>query len=130
MRRGRTPSSTMCCLPQANRSCSAMVSWSRGRKRPLPVRTECTCVVDGNGWRSTMQDIIRRQALTHAKPQRRTRARRDDAVLICAVPPSLLVLFVVVPLMAFVWRATADPAFWPSLTKPLVLDALWVTFLT
>jgi molybdate transport system permease protein len=77
-----------------------------------------------------MEDVIRHQVLAQARARRRTRSRRDDAMLICAVPTGLLVLFIVVPLVALVWRATADPAFWPSLTKPLVLDALWVTFLT
>jgi molybdate transport system permease protein len=77
-----------------------------------------------------MEDVMRHQVGAHAQARRRARVRRDDAVLICAVPTSLVILFIVVPLVALIWRATADPAFWPSLTKPLVLEALWVTFLT
>jgi molybdate transport system permease protein len=56
--------------------------------------------------------------------------RRQAAPVACAAPTALLVLFIVLPLVALLWRASADPAFWPSLTKPLVLDALWVTLLT
>ncbi len=48
----------------------------------------------------------------------------------CAVPTSLLVLFIVIPLAALVWRAVIDPMLWSSLTKRIVLDALWVTGLT
>jgi molybdate transport system permease protein len=40
------------------------------------------------------------------------------------------VLFIVIPLAALIWRAMADPAFWPSMTKPVVLEALWVTLIT
>jgi molybdate transport system permease protein len=58
------------------------------------------------------------------------RARRDNAVLMYAVPTSLLVLFSIIPLVALIWRATADPTFWPSLTKRLVPEALWVTLTT
>src|SRR4030095_1557303 len=34
------------------------------------------------------------------------------------------------PLAALVWRAVIDPTLWSSLTKRIVLDALWVTGLT
>lgn len=60
----------------------------------------------------------------------RTRVWRDEAALSCAVPTVLLVMFIVIPLMALVWRATADPSFWSSMSRPLVLEALWVTLLT
>jgi molybdate transport system permease protein len=39
-------------------------------------------------------------------------------------------MFIVIPLAALIWRAAADPAFWPSMTKPVVYEALWVTLLT
>ena len=39
-------------------------------------------------------------------------------------------LFIVIPLVALVWRAVIDPTLWSSLTKSIVLDALWVTGLT
>jgi molybdate transport system permease protein len=68
--------------------------------------------------------------LSPSKVVIRARARWDDAVFICAVPTSLLMMLIVIPLVALIWRATADPAFWPSLTKRLVLDALWVTLIT
>jgi molybdate transport system permease protein len=57
-------------------------------------------------------------------------SRRVDAGWFCVVPTSLLVLFIVVPLAALVWRAIIDPTLWSSLTKRIVLDALWVTGLT
>jgi molybdate transport system permease protein len=53
-----------------------------------------------------------------------------DAAAFWTVPTGALVFFIVAPLLALVWRAVVDPAFWPSLSKPLVLDALWVTCLT
>jgi molybdate transport system permease protein len=34
------------------------------------------------------------------------------------------------PLAALVWRAVSDPTLWSSLTKRIVLEALWVTGLT
>ena len=45
--------------------------------------------------------------------------RRADTALWCAVPTSLLVLFIVVPLVALVWRAVIDPTLWSSLTEVL-----------
>ena len=36
----------------------------------------------------------------------------------------------VVPLVALIWRATAAPVFWSSMTEPVVLEALWVTLVT
>jgi len=41
-----------------------------------------------------------------------------------------LLLFIVIPLVALIWRAAADPGVWPSLTKPVVREALRVTLLT
>lgn len=64
------------------------------------------------------------------KAQGRVRSQRDEAGRFCLVPSALLVLFIVIPLVALIWRAMADPAFWPSMTKPLVVDALRVTFVT
>jgi molybdate transport system permease protein len=60
----------------------------------------------------------------------RIRAQLAAAGLLCAVPSGALVLFIVVPIVALAWRAAVDPAFWPSLTTSLVLEALWVTFVT
>jgi molybdate transport system permease protein len=54
----------------------------------------------------------------------------DPAALFCSVPTALLVLFVAVPLLALLWRGAADPTFWSSLSKRLVLDALQVTVVT
>ena len=42
----------------------------------------------------------------------------------------LLLLLVVVPVLALLWRALASPSFWPSLRAPLVLDALRLTLVT
>jgi molybdate transport system permease protein len=50
--------------------------------------------------------------------------------LFCSVPTALLLMFIDIPLVALIWRAAADAAFWPSMTKPVVREALWVTLLT
>ena len=39
-------------------------------------------------------------------------SRRVDTALWCAVPTGLLVLFIVIPLVALVWRAVIDPTLW------------------
>lgn len=39
-------------------------------------------------------------------------------------------LFVVSPLAALAWRAATSPAFWPSLAKPIVRDALFLSAAT
>jgi molybdate transport system permease protein len=75
-----------------------------------------------------MEQVIHEQPL--ARVQARVRARRDQTGLFCAIPTALLVLFIVIPLVALLWRATADPSFWPSMTKPVVHEALWVTLIT
>ena len=75
-----------------------------------------------------MEQVIHEQPLARVKA--RVRARRDQTGLLCAVPTALLMLFIVIPLVALLWRATADPSFWPSMTKPVVLEALRVTFIT
>jgi molybdate transport system permease protein len=59
-----------------------------------------------------------------------TRSLPTAGSFFLAIPTAALVLFIVVPLMALIWRAVAEPTFWPSLTKPVVLDALWVTCVT
>jgi molybdate transport system permease protein len=77
-----------------------------------------------------MERVIQARSLTRVKSQRRLQMQRDRTGLFCVVPAALLLLFITVPLLALIWRATADPAFWPSLSKSLVLEALWVTLLT
>jgi molybdate transport system permease protein len=77
-----------------------------------------------------MEQVIHARSLTRVTSQRRLPTRRDRTSLFCAVPTALLLMFITIPLLALIWRATADPAFWPSMTKPLVLEALWVTLLT
>jgi molybdate transport system permease protein len=77
-----------------------------------------------------MEQVIREQSLPRAQARERGRGRRDDPARFCAVPTALLVLFIVIPLAALVWRAVADPAFWPSMTKPVVSEALRVTLIT
>jgi molybdate transport system permease protein len=81
-------------------------------------------------WKGEMKSVRLWGPLPPATMMKRHRVRRDDAALLCAVPTALLVMFIVIPLLALVWRAAADPAFWPSLTKRLVLEALWVTLVT
>lgn len=77
-----------------------------------------------------MEQVIHKESLPRMKGREHVRGRRDDTGRVCAVPTTLLVLFIVIPLGALVWRAMVDPAFWPSMTKPVVLEALWVTLTT
>jgi molybdate transport system permease protein len=77
-----------------------------------------------------MEQVIREESLPKVRTREPGRRRSDDTARLCAVPSALLVLFIVIPLAALVWRAVADPAFWPSMTKPVVVEALWVTWLT
>jgi molybdate transport system permease protein len=77
-----------------------------------------------------MQQVVHNQAFPQSIHRLRGWNRRVDSALWCAVPTSLLVLFIVIPLVALVWRAVIDPTLWSNLTKRIVLDALWVTGLT
>jgi molybdate transport system permease protein len=77
-----------------------------------------------------MEQVLREQSLARAKVQGRMRTPRDEAGVWCAVPTALVMLFIVIPLVALIWRATADPTFWRSMTKPVVVEALWVTLVT
>lgn len=79
---------------------------------------------------SQTEFVLPQGSLAPSTMMQRTRVWRDEAALSCAVPTVLLVMFIVIPLMALVWRATADPSFWSSMSRPLVLEALWVTLLT
>src|SRR5262249_18526206 len=72
-----------------------------------------------------MEQVIREESLAQVRTWDRMRRRPDDTVRLCAVPSALLVLFIVIPLVALVWRAMADQAFWPSMTKPVVVAACW-----
>src|ERR1051326_824762 len=106
-----------------------MVFWlwllHRGR---TDVRVMATAHQDAVGRR--MQQVAQHQAFPQSMHRPRGWSRRADTALWCAVPTSLLVLFIVIPLVALVWRAVSDPTLWSSLTKRIVLDALWVTGLT
>ena len=77
-----------------------------------------------------MEQVIREESLPQVRAHERVRGRRDDTARLCAVPTALLLLFIVIPLVALMWRAIIDPAFWPSMTKPVVFEALWVTLIT
>src|SRR5215831_15822155 len=77
-----------------------------------------------------MQQVAQHQAFPQSIHRSRGWSRRADTALWCAVPTSLLVLFIVIPLVALIWRAVIDPTLLSSLTKRIVLDALWVTGLT
>jgi molybdate transport system permease protein len=77
-----------------------------------------------------MEQVLHEGALTQVKSWGQPRARRDEVAWFCSVPTALLLMFIIVPLVALVWRAVTDPAFWPSMTKPVVGEALWVTLLT
>jgi molybdate transport system permease protein len=77
-----------------------------------------------------MEQVLREQLPGRVKVLGRMRTQRDKAGMWCAVPTTLLMLFIVIPLVALIWRAAADPSFWASMTKPLVVEALWVTMVT
>jgi molybdate transport system permease protein len=77
-----------------------------------------------------VEQVLHEGSFKKVKPPGRARARRDEVGLFCSVPTALLMMFIVIPLIALIWRAAADPAFWPSMTKPVVREALWVTLLT
>jgi|SRR5882724_12742457 len=77
-----------------------------------------------------MEQVIREESLPQVRARECVRGRRDETARLCAVPSALLVLFILIPLAALVWRAMVDPAFWPSMTKPVVVEALWVTLIT
>jgi molybdate transport system permease protein len=77
-----------------------------------------------------MEQVLHEGALTQVKSWGQPRARRDEVAWFCSAPTALLLMFIVVPLAALVWRAVTDPAFWPSMTKPVVGEALRVTLLT
>src|SRR5262245_64186182 len=77
-----------------------------------------------------MQQVAQHQAFPQSIHRPRGGSRRADSALFCAIPTGLLVLFIVIPLAALVWRAVIDPTLLSSLTKRIVLDALWVTGLT
>lgn len=49
--------------------------------------------------------------------------RRRSAPLV-TLPGAALALFLVVPLIALVWRGVGSSGFWPALNRPLVLQAL------
>jgi molybdate transport system permease protein len=77
-----------------------------------------------------MEQVVDERPLAPVKARGRTRMRRDQTGILCAAPTVLLMLFIVVPLLALLWRAMADPSFWPSMTKPVVREALRVTLIT
>jgi molybdate transport system permease protein len=77
-----------------------------------------------------MEQVLHEGSLKKVKSRRRSRTRRDEVGLICSVPSALLIMLIVIPLVALIWRAAADPAFWSSLTKQVVREAVWVTLLT
>lgn len=64
-----------------------------------------------------------------AAAARRPRLRLTSATTL-GVPAGLLVLFIVVPLIALIWRAMESPEFWPSLQGQFVLEALRLTAIT
>lgn len=77
-----------------------------------------------------MEQVLHEGSLKKVESRRRARTRRDAVGRFCAVPAALLIMFIVIPLVALIWRAVTDPAFWPSMTKPVVCEALRVTLLT
>ena len=56
-----------------------------------------------------MEQVIREESLPQVRARERVRGRRDETARLCAVPSALLVLFIVIPLAALVWRAMRGP---------------------
>src|SRR5262249_33852909 len=77
-----------------------------------------------------MQQVAHHQTFPQSIHRSRGWSRGADTALWCAVPTSLLVLFIVIPLVALVWRAVVARTLWSSVTKRIVLVALWVPGLT
>jgi molybdate transport system permease protein len=50
--------------------------------------------------------------------------------VIFAVPAAVLVGFIILPIIALVWRGVTTPEFWSSIRSPLVLEALRLTLVT
>jgi molybdate transport system permease protein len=59
-----------------------------------------------------------------------TPLRRAVSSMLWTAPSALLLLFIVLPLVALVWRALDSPAFVSSLAKPAVLQAVRLTIFT
>ena len=59
---------------------------------------------------SQTEFVLPQGSLAPSTMMQRTRVWRDEAALSCAVPTALLIMFIVIPLVALVWRATADPS--------------------
>lgn len=64
------------------------------------------------------------------KSERNRTAGRIDPAAVFALPAGVLVGLMVLPVVALLWRGLASPDFWPSLTKPVVLQALGLTAAT
>ena len=58
-----------------------------------------------------MEQVVREESLAQVRTREPVRRRPDDTARLCAVPSALVVLFIVIPLAALVWRAIADPVF-------------------
>ena len=58
-----------------------------------------------------MEQVIREESLPQVRARERVRGRRDDTARFCAVPTALLLLFIVIPLVALIWRAIGGPGF-------------------
>ena len=67
-----------------------------------------------------------KRLLRHSRPS----VPQLDPRALVVVPAALLVVFILVPLVALVWRATTAQSFIASLTRPLVVDALRLTVAT
>jgi molybdate transport system permease protein len=80
-----------------------------------------------------MSGSLLRQSLPSQKALGRVTGaplRRAVSSMLWTAPSALLLLFIVLPLVALVWRALDSPAFVPSLAKPAVLQAVRLTVLT
>jgi molybdate transport system permease protein len=75
------------------------------------------------------EPILGRESKRAVRPPRPPVPHIDPRVFVTA-PAALLVIFIVVPLVALVWRAVTSQHFVSSLSGPLVLDALRLTIAT
>ncbi|MGI8916328.1 MAG: ABC transporter permease [Chloroflexota bacterium] len=65
-----------------------------------------------------------------ATPRSGTLAAPGAPTVVFAIPAAVLIGFIILPIVALVWRGVTTPEFWSSIREPLVLEALRLTLVT
>lgn len=76
-----------------------------------------------------MSDSVFESVLV-SEPARPEPAGRKPSIPLPWLAAGLLILFLLLPVVALVWKAGGSSAFWPALRQPLVVDALKLTGVT